>query len=385
MSALKILQLGKGWFLEEPGGLNRYFYDCTHYLSKEEIDVQGFVAGSEQVVTSSAGIVHAFASSKSSLQARWMGARQAIRQCLNATEINVVVSHFALYTFPVLSQIGKHPLVVHFHGPWALESKAEGTNAIVTQLKKYLEQVCYQRAEVFIVLSKAFQTILHQDYGIPLEKIQVIPGGVNPDHFHTPLSRAEARQKLGWESDRPTLVAVRRLAKRMGLENLLHAIARVKEKHPDILLKIAGKGALRESLKTQIKTLGIEQQVELLGYVPDDQLPLIYRAANFSVVPTVALEGFGLIVIESLAAGTPVLGTPIGGIPEILRPFSNDLVLEGCEVEHLEQGIIQALDGTRSLPTDQACHTYVRERFAWPIIAKQLQTIYAAAAEGKYS
>ena len=385
MSALKIVQLGKGWFLEEPGGLNRYFYDCTHYLAKTKIDVQGFVAGSERAVTDSKGIVHAFAPSKSSLQARWMGVRQSIGKCLSKTDVNVVVSHFALYTFPILTQLGRRPLVVHFHGPWALESKAEGTNAIVTQLKKYLEQICYRRAVVFIVLSKAFQAVLHQDYGIPLEKIQVVPGGVNPDHFHTPLSRAEARQKLGWESDRPILVAVRRLAKRMGLENLLHAIARVKEKHPDILLKIAGKGALKESLKKQIKTLGIEQHVELLGYVPDDQLPLIYRAANFSIVPTVALEGFGLIVIESLAAGTPVLGTPIGGIPEILRPFSTDLVLDGCEVEHLEQGISQALDGTRSLPTDQACQTYVRESFAWPIIAQQLQAIYAAAAEGKYS
>jgi glycosyltransferase involved in cell wall biosynthesis len=378
-----IVQIGKGWFPEEPGGLNRYFYDCVEYLPQTGVTVHGLVAGSDQVVNGSEGIVSAFAPSQSSLLTRWQGARRSLPSYLKAADI--IVSHFALYTFPVLTQLGDRPLVVHFHGPWALESQAEGTNSISTQVKKWLEQTCYRRAAVFIVLSKAFQNILHERYGVPLDKILVVPGGVNADHFQTHLSQTEAREKLGWNRDRPTIVAVRRLAKRMGLENLVQAIAQVKQQYPDVQLKIAGKGALKETLQTQIRDLGIEDQVELLGYVPDEQLPLIYRAANFSVVPTVSLEGFGLIVVESLASGTPVLGTPIGGIPEILRPFSTDLVLDGCEVNHLSQGILDALDGTRSLPSAQECQAYIQQNFAWPIIAQKLQMIYAAAQEGKYS
>ena len=382
-TTLNIVQLGKGWFPEEPGGLNRYFYDCVHYLPKAGVTVHGLVAGTEQVATDSDGAVSTFAPAQSSLLTRWQGARRSLPTHLS--QADVVVSHFALYTFPLLNQLGDRPLVVHFHGPWALESQAEGTNSITTQFKKWLEQTCYRRAVVFIVLSKAFQTILHEDYGVPLDKILVVPGGVNPDRFYTPLSPTEARQKLGWDSDRPTIVAVRRLAKRMGLENLVQAIAQVKATHPNVQLKIVGKGALKEALQAQIKTLGVENQVELLGYVPDEQLPSIYRAADFSVVPTVSLEGFGLIVVESLATGTPVLGTPIGGIPEILRPFSTDLVLEGCAVEHLSQGIIGALAGTRSLPSQDACQTYIHDNFAWPIVAQRLQTIYTAAKEGKYT
>ena len=378
---MKCVLLGKGWFPEEPGGLNRYFYDCVHYLPKVGVTVHGLVAGTEQVVTDSDSAVLAFAPSQSSLLSRWQGMRRSLPAYVS--QADVVVSHFALYTFPVLMQLGDRPLVVHFHGPWALESQAEGTNAIATQFKKWLEQTCYRRATVFVVLSKAFQTILHEDYGVPLDKIQIVPGGVNPARFHTPLSRTEARQKLGWDSYRPTIVAVRRLAKRMGLENLVRAIAQVKATHPDVQLKIAGKGTLQESLQTQIAELGVDDQVDLLGYVPDEQLPFIYRAADFSIVPTVALEGFGLIVVESLAAGTPVLGTPVGGIPEILYPFSPDLVLEGCGVEHLSQGILDAFDGRRSLPSQEACQTYIQDNFAWPIIAQKLQTIYAAAQEGK--
>jgi glycosyltransferase involved in cell wall biosynthesis len=377
---MDILQIGKGWFPEEPGGLNRYFYDCCQALPTVGVTVHGLVAGSDRPTQESQGQVQTFATAKDSLLNRWLGARRWMAQ--QAQLPSLVTSHFALYTLPILTQLGDRPLVMHFHGPWALEGQAEGGNAFGTRVKQWLEQTCYRRATVFIVLSYAFRDILHQHYGIPLQQIQVVPGGVHLDTFDTGLSRAQARDKLGWDRDRPTLVVVRRLAKRMGLENLIQAIAEVRPRHPDLKVNIAGKGALKDSLQQQIDDLGLTQQVTLLGYVPDEYLPLIYRAADLSMVPTLSLEGFGLIVVESLAAGTPVLGTPIGGIPEILRPFSPDLVLDGSTPEQLARGIAEALDGTRSLPSDTDCQRYVAENFAWPIIAQRLKTIYAHAQGG---
>ena len=165
----------------------------------------------------------------------------------------------------------------------------------------------------------------------------------------------------------------------MGLENLITSITQVCDRYPDILLYIAGKGALADTLQTQIDQLELTNNVKLLGYIPDEQLLLCYRAANFSVVPTVSLEGFGLIVVESLAAGTPVLRTPIGGIPEILKPFSEDLVFAGYHPSQLAQGIIEALSGDRILPTSEACLNYVRENYAWQAIAHQIKLIYQKA------
>lgn len=378
---LSILQIGKGWFPEEPGGLNRYFYDCTQALPAAGVEVHSLIAGSLQAAQTSEGRVQAFAPAKGSLLERWRGARQAVVQQLQAAPVSLVVSHFGLYTFPVLNLLGNRPLVVHFHGPWAMESRAEGNRAIAFRLKKWLEQICYRQAVTFIVLSKAFQEILHQSYGVPLDKIHVVPGGVNPDRFYTNLSRQAAREQLGWQRDRPTILVVRRLAKRMGLENLIQAMVQVRRSYPEVQLKIVGKGSLQSALEQQIADLNLTDQVQLLGYIPDEQLPFMYRAADFSVVPTVSLEGFGLIVVESLAAGTPVLGTPIGGIPEILAPFSPDLVLAGTEPQHLAQGIEEALSGLRSLPSAEACQAYIQEHFAWSAIAQRLKSIYTAAAE----
>lgn len=375
---MKTLQIGLGWFPEQPGGLNRYYYDCCRHLPKASVDLRGLVTGSEQVGATTQQLIQAFALTENSLLNRWRGIRRSVRQ-LTSAEYDLVVSHFALYTFPVLDQLEELPLVVHFHGPWALESDVETQKKLAVWVKKTLEQIVYRRASSFIVLSQAFKDILHQQYGIPSNKIHIVPGGVDLEQFKISSSAAEARTKLGWEQERTILFCVRRLAKRMGLENLIQAIALVKTQYPDVLLHIAGKGALAQTLEKQIAELNLTNHVRLLGYLPDEELPFAYRAANFSVVPTVSFEGFGLIVIESLAVGTPVLGTPVGGIPEILESFCPDLLFEDTSVEKLAQGIMEVLSQKRQLPSREACQAYARDNYDWSVIAAKIRAVYEQA------
>jgi glycosyltransferase involved in cell wall biosynthesis len=265
---------------------------------------------------------------------------------------------------------------MHFHGPWALESQAEGAGRLSTWGKWVVEKLVYRRANGFIVLSEAFRQTLHKTYNVPLEKIFIVGGGIDTTGFDLDLTVAKAREKLGWQKDRRIILCVRRLVQRMGLENLIASIALVRKQHPDVLLLIAGKGAIAEALRSQIQELHLENHVQLLGFVPDQDLAIAYRAAELSIVPTVSLEGFGLIVIESLAAGTPVLGTPIGGIPEILLPFSPELVLQGNTTEQLAQGMIEALSGQRHIPSARACQTYVKKNYDWQVIANQMKSVY---------
>ena len=375
---MKTIQIGMGWFRDRAGGLNRYYYDCVNYFPSADIQFDGLVAGGANVESDSQGKVIAFAPSDASLFKRWLGARQSFKELTTQQDYDLIVSHFAFYTFPLLNIIGARPLVTHFHGPWSLESGVEANKSLAVKAKSWLEQSVYRRSQQFIVLSQTFRDILHQEYQVPLERINVIPGGVDLDRFNISISQAQAREKLGWDR-RPTIFCIRRLAKRMGLENLVTAMVDVCAKHPDTLLYIAGKGELAATLQAQIEELELGNNVRLLGYISDEDLPLCYRAANFSVVPTIALEGFGLIVVESLAAGTPVLGTPIGGIPEILRPFSEDLVFEGYRSQQLATGIIEALSSDRALPSSEACLEYVRQNYSWQEIAQKIKLVYQKA------
>lgn len=378
---MKTLQIGMGWFGDRAGGLNRYYYDCVNYFPAANVQFDGLVTGKTNVKSDSQGKVTAFAPSDASLFKRWLGVRKSVKELTSQQDYDLIVSHFSFYTFPLLNMLNDRPLVTHFHGPWALESGVEANKSVAVKVKKWLEQSVYKRSQQFIVLSQTFRDILHQEYQVPLEKINIIPGGVDIDRFNINLSPLEARSQLGWHQDRPIIFCIRRLAKRMGLENLVAAMAKVRTVYPDILLYIAGKGELSTTLNTQISELELEDNVKLLGYIPDEQLPLCYRGADFSVVPTIALEGFGLIVVESLAAGTPVLGTPIGGIPEILKPFSEDLVFEGYLPDQLARGIIEALSGDRTLPSSQECLEYVQANYNWQAISQKIKLVYQKAID----
>lgn len=376
---MKVLTIGMHWLPEDAGGLCRYYYDCLNYLPQVGVELKGLLAGRSSVVDESHGQVESFAPIQSPFHRRYFAVRKSVKQHLSQEHYDLITGHFALYTFPVLSYAKRYPLVTHFHGPWAMECEAEGGSKLTNLLRKRLEQACYQESQQFIVLSRAFQKELHQRYDVPLEKIHVIPGGVDTDRFAVRGSKAEARSHLGWSQDRPIMFVVRRLAKRMGLENLIEAMQEVKRKVPDALLLIAGKGELHDSLAAQIQALDLADHVKLLGFISDDDLPIAYRAANFSIVPTVALEGFGLIVTESLASGTPVLGTPIGGIPEILSPLSPELVFAGTSPEHLSQGIVKALMNLDSLPNAEACQSYARTNYDWLKISTKIKSVYELA------
>jgi glycosyltransferase involved in cell wall biosynthesis len=340
------------------------------------VEVSGLVVGSDRVKESSGGRVNVFAAPENSTWQRSLNIRKAIGRTLARAEYDLVAAHFALYVFPALDLLGKTPLVMHFHGPWALESQAEGGGRLSTCGKWALEKIVYNRVNGFIVLSEAFRQVLHKTYNVPLEKIFIVGGGIDTKDFNLGLTIAQARQKMGWQQDRRIILCVRRLVQRMGLENLITAIDLVRKQNPDVLLLIAGKGAIAENLRLQIQELQLEDHVQLLGFVSDQDLAIAYRAAELSIVPTVSLEGFGLIVIESLAAGTPVLGTPIGGIPEILQPFKPDLILEGSTVKQLAQGMIEALSGQRQMPSAEACQEYVRQNYDWQAIASQMKSVY---------
>ena len=379
LSSLRTLQIGMGWFPEQAGGLNRAYYHLMQSLPQVGVEVRGLVTGSADVAKDTEGFVTAFAPGASPLLTRWQNIRREALPMLADETFSLVGVHFALYAAALGRRLRDRPLVVHFHGPWALEGAVEGDGFVKHRAKRFVEQSVYRHARLFIVLSEAFRDVLHRRYGIAPERIRIVPGGVDIARFATPTSRAEARVRLGWPADRPLIFAARRLQRRMGLETLIEAMATVRAGAPEALLLIAGKGPLAAELDARIDALNLRRHARLLGFVPEADLPLAYRAADLTIVPTQALEGFGLITLESLAAGTPVLVTPVGGLPEAVRGLSPDLVLAGSDLASLAHGLSAALHGTRPLPDEAACRTYARTHYAWPVIAHRIRAVYEEA------
>ena len=256
-ATIRSLQLGMGWFPEQAGGLNRFYYHLLEHLPSVGVEVQGLVAGSPDVAKRTEGRVQAFAARTAPLPLRWLRARQAASRLLGTQEIDLVCTHFALYAVSLADLVPPRPLVVHFQGPWAMESEVEGQNKFVVRIKHGVEHEVFRRAQRFITLSEAFRQRLHKQYQVPLDRIVVGPGGVDVAAYATEGTRQDARERLGWPTDRPIVVAVRRLARRMGLENLVEAMKAVCTAVPEALLLIAGKGPIKEELEAQIEALEI--------------------------------------------------------------------------------------------------------------------------------
>ena len=383
---LRTLQIGMHWFPEQPGGLDRIFMSLIEQLPGVGVGVRGIVSGSDKVAMQSQGMIAAFAASKTPLTTRLMAARRAIRTLIAEQRPDLVASHFALYALPAIGAIGaekNRARVTHFHGPWADEASIEGAGTLNNVFKRTIELLVYARQTRYIVLSRAFARVLESRYRVPADKIRVIPGCVDVDAFALPVTRDGARAQLGLPTDRPIVLSVRRLARRMGLENLIDAMPAIVAKVPDALLVIVGRGALAEELAARIAAKSLEHHVRLLGGVSDALLPLTYRAADLSVVPTISHEGFGLTTIESLASGTPVMVTPVGGLPETVENLSEDLIFQDASISTLADGITAALRGSTVLPTEAQCRDYARAGFNAPLMARRTAEIYHEALQGR--
>lgn len=379
----RALELGMGSLADQAGGLNRYYFGLVSALAKAGWDVQGLVVSDTPGPVAEADrlIIQRAAARNAPLLRRWRGVRSHFKQLMEDSPPDVCSSHFALYAYPVAKRLAGLPHVVQFQGPWADEMRREGDGLFANRIRRHIERRVFRTADLFIVLSQAFSKVLQERYAVDASRIRVVPGAIEAERFNPRQTRPEARGVLDWPTDRPILLCVRRLVPRMGLLALLEAMEAVRAAHPQVLLMIAGRGMLEDALKREIQERGLQQHVRLLGFVPDEHLPLAYRAADLSVVPTESLEGFGLITLESLAAGTPVLVTPVGGLPEAVAGLSPDLILPDHSPDSIAAAIIAALSGSLDLPDADRCRRYVRDHFSWDVIAPRVADVYREAID----
>jgi glycosyltransferase involved in cell wall biosynthesis len=159
----------------------------------------------------------------------------------------------------------------------------------------------------------------------------------------------------------------------MGLENLITAMSEVVKTNPKVLLLICGKGYLEEKLKQLIQNLNLGDHVRMPGFIPEEELPLYYQAADLFVLPTVELEGFGLSTIESLACGTPVIATPVGANTEVISPINRELLCKDASPEALAERIIWWLGHGINPGLREHCHDYCNSHFALEKVVDEIE------------
>lgn len=183
-----------------------------------------------------------------------------------------------------------------------------------------IDYVAGQDAERIIAISDHAEEELIQRYDFSKKRVQMIPHGVNIDRF-----QPQSENHPAVNSNKTTLLYVGRIGPRKGLNLALKALNELDD--PNIELLIAGTGRHEEHLQELATTFGVADQIQFLGYVQEEELPMLYSSADVFILPSL-YEGFGLVLLEAMACGTPVIGTDVGGIPTVVDNEETGLLIE---------------------------------------------------------
>jgi glycosyltransferase involved in cell wall biosynthesis len=247
--------------------------------------------------------------------------------------------------------------------------------------RKSIEQTVLKKSDQIVVLSEYTSKKLQQTYGLPPSKVNVIPGGVDLERFRPSTDKAQIRTRMNLPQDKFILFTVRNLVPRMGLENLISAFEIAQNGRKDLLLIIGGEGPLEPLLKEQARRCGVADSVRFAGYILDEDLPSYYQMADLFILPTTELEGFGLVTIEALASGLPVVGTPVGGTREILNKLGSDYLFDDSTPQSIASGILNALNGWATDQAiyeniSQACRLVTEKHYSWDNHVTKLEDLF---------
>jgi len=233
-----------------------------------------------------------------------------------------------------------------------------------------------RRASVVQCGSRFTAGVLEQKYGPRIaRKTRIAPGWVDVERFCPVDDKAAVRARLGaaWDSEKPVFFTVRRLEARMGLQQLVEAAGILSREGFRFRLLIGGAGPLETSLREQIQQAGLQDTAHLLGRIAEDELPLCFAAADCFVLPTRALECFGLIVLEAYASGVPVIGTPVGAIPELVALQGTEWLTAGAAAREIADRMAAFLRG--ELVGDCTKLRAMAERWRADLVLQQFREI----------
>lgn len=223
---------------------------------------------------------------------------------------------------------------------------------------------CYDISDRIIAVSEYSAEDL-ASRGIEIDKISVVPNGVDTDTYHPGFSTIEFK----WDT---TLLYVGPLSERKGLRYLIKSMPDILSDHPDTGLVLVGSGD-NERLSLLAESVGVRDHVQFEGFVADEDLPDYYRAADLFVFPS-TLEGFGMVLVEAMASGLPVVSTTATAIPEVVGD-AGVLVRPKCE-DALSEAICNILsEGDLGLWATKS-RNHVIDKFTWRKVGDRLCTVY---------
>ncbi len=301
----------------------------------------------------------------------------ALERLTARAQFDVIHAHWVLPNGPMaaLAALHRHlPLVVSLHGSDVFVAEKKPLTAVA--------RWCFDRASAITACSGDLLSRARA-LGAREEKTQLIPYGADLKEFHAdPADARRIRARLGLNGDELMVLGVGRLVYKKGFEFLLQAFAQVLPRAPHARLVIVGEGDCRDEWEQRAADLGVASRVTFTGAVLREEIPAYYAAADIVAVPSVRdeagnVDGLPNVALEAMAAGKPLIASRIGGLPQVVRPGLNGLLVQEKNPRELAEAILTlAADANLRQRFGAASRVQVREALNWDNVACKFVEVY---------
>ncbi|CAJ53634.1 glycosyltransferase family 4 protein [Haloquadratum walsbyi] len=268
------------------------------------------------------------------------------------------------------------PLVLTSHGTSYDEARSVDPEGVADYLFRYffhpvnvfMDLVAGRFADRIIAVSDHTREQLRDLYRFDEAKLTTVPPGIDSERF-----RPTEEVHPAVDESKRTILVVSRLDPRKGIDKAIRAFAQLDRDDTELL--IGGTGRLEASLRELAADLGVVDRVRFLGFVPEEELPTLYSAADLFVLPS-EYEGFGIVFMEAMACGTPVIGTDVGGVPTAIDEGKTGYLVPKDEIGELAERIDDSLRDPVSCDRLQERAREWAADHDWNSIAVRIEDVY---------
>jgi glycogen(starch) synthase len=273
------------------------------------------------------------------------------------------------------------PLVATIHGT------EHGRNqGLHTPLQHYIhawEWLLIHEAWRAICVSHYIADEVQRVHAAPADKLDVVYNGIDPGRLikrkMTVAEKAEFRNRFAGDGQRMVLF-VGRMVREKGAHILVEAAPQVLARHPETVFVLVG-GGPSDHLRARARELRLDSRIKITGFISDDELDRLYQVASVAVYPSL-YEPFGIVALEAMAAGVPVVTSDAGGLPEVVEHDRSGLLTWANNADSLAIGINRVLDDDQlARRLARAGRRRVRQSFAWDSIAERTIETYRRVSD----
>ena len=268
------------------------------------------------------------------------------------------------------------PIVATIHA-----TEAGRNSGIHDETQRYINDtewmLTYEASEV-IVNSNYMKSELQRLFGLPYDKINVIPNGVNMNLYNGIERDYNFRRRYAMDNEK-IILFMGRLVYEKGIQYLISAMPKILNGYHDAKLVICGKGGMMDELKAQVDALGISQKVYFAGYMKGKDVQKMYKAADIAVFPS-TYEPFGIVALEAMLSERPIVVSDIGGLNEIVEHRVNGMKTYCGNPNSIADSILELLfDHKLCAEITKKAKNKVRNEYNWSKISQDSHFVYQKA------